>query len=160
MAKTQIIAEPAVPQVIVIREFAVPRELLFRAYVAPDLLVQWAGPLGLTMTIDHFDLRHGGTWRYISSDARGNEYCFKGVFHGTPSPDAIVETVEFEGMPGHVCMDTVTFTERGEGTVLTQNTVFQSVADRDEALRSNFAEGINVSMERLEQLLARLGRAS
>ena len=30
MATTQIIAEPAVPQVIVTREFAAPRELLFR----------------------------------------------------------------------------------------------------------------------------------
>jgi uncharacterized protein YndB with AHSA1/START domain len=160
MAKTQVIAEPAVPQVIVTREFAAPRELLFRAYVDPDLLVQWAGPLGLTMTIDHIDLRHGGTWRYISSDAHGNEYSFHGVFHGMPSPDGIVETVEFEGMPGHVCMDTVTFAERGDTTVLTQNTVFQSVADRDEALRSNMAEGMNVSMKRLEKLLARLGQAS
>lgn len=159
MPKTQIIAEPAVPQVIVTREFAAPRELLFRAYVDPDLLVQWAGPLGLTMTIDHFDLRHGGTWRYVSSDAHGNEYSFHGVFHGTPSLDGIVETVEFDGMPGHVCMDTVTFTERGNTTVLTQNTVFQTVADRDEALQSNFADGINVSMKRLEQLLARLDRA-
>lgn len=147
------------PQVIVTREFAAPRELLFRAYVDPDLLVQWAGPLGLTMTIDHFDLRHGGTWRYVSSDAHGNEYSFHGVFHGTPSLDGIVETVEFDGMPGHVCMDTVTFTERGNTTVLTQNTVFQTVADRDEALQSNFADGINVSMKRLEQLLARLDRA-
>lgn len=159
MPKTQIIAEPAVPQVIVTREFAAPRELLFRAYVDPDLLVQWAGPLGLTMTIDHIDLRHGGTWRYVSSDAHGNEYSFHGVFHGTPSLDGIVETVEFDGMPGHVCMDTVTFTERGNTTVLTQNTVFQTVADRDEALQSNFADGINVSMKRLEQLLARLDRA-
>jgi uncharacterized protein YndB with AHSA1/START domain len=160
MAKTQIIAEPGVPQVIVIREFAAPRELLFRAYVDPDLLVQWAGPLGLTMTVDHFDLRHGGTWRYISSDAHGNEYSFNGVFHGTPSLDGIVETVEFEGMPGHVCMDTVTFAERGERTVLTQNTVFQSVTDRDEALHSNFADGVNVSMKRLEQVLARLSPPS
>lgn len=147
------------PQVIVTREFAAPRELLFRAYVDPDLLVQWAGPLGLTMTIDHFDPRHGGTWRYVSSDAHGNEYSFHGVFHGTPSLDGIVETVEFDGMPGHVCMDTVTFTGRGNTTVLTQNTVFQTVADRDEALQSNFADGINVSMKRLEQLLARLDRA-
>jgi uncharacterized protein YndB with AHSA1/START domain len=160
MAKTQIIAEPGVPQVIVTREFAAPRELLFRAYADPDLLVQWAGPLGLTMTVDYFDLRHGGTWRYISSDAHGNEYSFNGVFHGTPSPDGIVETVEFEGMPGHVCMDTVTFAERGDTTVLTQNTVFQSVTDRDEALQSNFAEGINVSMKRLEHLLARLSPPS
>jgi uncharacterized protein YndB with AHSA1/START domain len=160
MARTQIIAKPAVPQVIVTGEFAAPRELLFRAYVDPDLLAQWAGPRELTMTIDHFDLRHRGTWRYTSSNADGNAYSFHGVFHGTPSTDGIVETFEFEGMPGHVCMDTVTFAERGDTTVLTQNTVFQSVADRDAALQSDMAEGIKLSMERLEELLAQLGPAS
>jgi uncharacterized protein YndB with AHSA1/START domain len=102
------------------------------------------------------NLRHGGTWRYTSSDADGNEYSFRGVVHGTPSPDGIVETFEFEGMPGHVCMNTVTLTERGGTTVPTQNTVFQSVADRDAALQSGMAEGINESMERLEELLVRL----
>ena len=32
MAMTQIIAEPAVAQVVVTREFAAPRGLVFRAY--------------------------------------------------------------------------------------------------------------------------------
>jgi uncharacterized protein YndB with AHSA1/START domain len=41
-----------------------------------------------------------------------------GVFHGDPSPDAIVQTFEFEGAPGHVCLQTVTFTERGGKTLM------------------------------------------
>jgi uncharacterized protein YndB with AHSA1/START domain len=47
-------------------------------------------------------------------------------------------------------------TERDEVTLLTQRTVFQSAADRDAALESNMADGINESMERLGELLARL----
>lgn len=39
MATTQIIAEPAVPQLVVTSEFAAPRGLLFRAYTDPELLV-------------------------------------------------------------------------------------------------------------------------
>lgn len=35
MAKTQITAEPAGPQILSTREFAAPRELLFRAYTDP-----------------------------------------------------------------------------------------------------------------------------
>ena len=67
MATTQITAEPAVPQLVIISEFAAPRDLLFRAYTDPELLVRWLGPRGLTLTIDHLDPRHGGTWRYIGS---------------------------------------------------------------------------------------------
>ena len=155
MATAQIIAEPAVPQVVVTREFAAPRELLFRAYTDPGLLVQWLGPRALKLDIDHFDPRHGGTWRYISSDADGNEYAFHGVFHGMPSPDGIVQTFEFEGMPGHVCLETVTFTERAGTTLVTQSTVFQSAGDRDAMLPSDMEQGINKSMQRLDELLVR-----
>jgi uncharacterized protein YndB with AHSA1/START domain len=158
MPTTQITAEPAVPQLVVVSEFAAPRDLLFRAYTDPDLLAQWLGPRGLTLTIDHIDPRHGGTWRYIGSDADGSKYSFHGVFHGAQSPDGIVQTLEFDGMPGHVCLETVTFTERGDTTLVTQNTVYQSVRDRDRALRFDMAEDINESIERLEDLLAQLVR--
>lgn len=156
MATTQITAEPAVPQLIITSEFAAPRDLVFRAYTDPELLAQWLGPRGLTVTIDNIDLRHGGTWRYIGSDADGSKYCFRGVFHGAPSVDGIVQTVEFDGMPGHVCLETLTFAERGETTLVTQNTVYQSVQDRDRVLHYDMAEDINESIERLEELLTRL----
>ncbi|MGH3194459.1 MAG: SRPBCC family protein [Streptosporangiaceae bacterium] len=156
MPTTQITAEPAVPQLVVVSEFAAPRDLLFRAYTDPELLAQWLGPRGLTLTIDHIDPRHGGTWRYIGSDADGGKYSFRGVFHGPQSPDGIVQTLEFDGMPGHVCLETVTFTERGDTTLVTQNTVYQSVQDRDRVLHYDMAEDINESIERLEQLLAQL----
>jgi uncharacterized protein YndB with AHSA1/START domain len=64
------------------------------------------------------EYRDGGSWRYIGSDDGGGKYCFRGVFHGTPSLDGIVRTVEFDGTPGRVCLETVTFTERGGTTHL------------------------------------------
>ena len=160
MATTQIIAEPGVPQVVVSREFDAYRDLLFRAHTDPDLLVQWLGPRELTTTIDRLDLRHGGRWRIAHWDIDGNEYGFHGVFHGTPSPSRIVWTAEFEGTPGHVGLETVTFEEIGGKTLLTQNSVFQSVADRDRALQAGVADGAIDSLDRLEELLARLAPVS
>ena len=160
MAKTQIIAEPGVPQIVITREFDAPRELLFRAYTDPELLAQWLGPRALTMTIDRHDPRDGGSWRYIHRDADGDEFAFHGVFHGTPSPDGIVRTFEFEGTPGHVSLETATFEERGGRTLLRMNSVFQSVEDRDGMVQSGMEEGVNDSMERLDELVARLAPGS
>ena len=160
MAQTQIIAEPGVPQIVIIREFASPRELLFRAFTDPELLVQSLGPRRLTMTIDRHDARDGGTWRFIHRDADGNEYAFHGVFHGTPSPDGIVRTFEFEGAPGHVSLETATFEERGGRTLLRMNAVYQSVEDRDAMVQSGMEDGVNDSMERLDELVARLAPVS
>jgi uncharacterized protein YndB with AHSA1/START domain len=159
MAKTRIVAEPGIPQIVISREFDAPRDLLFRAFTDPDLYVQWLGPRSLTMTIDRFEVRDGGGWRYINRDADGNEYAFHGLFHGTPSPDGIVQTFEFEGAPGQVALQMVSFEEHGGKTLLRQNAVFLSVENRDSMIRSGMEYGVNDSMERLEELMARLARA-
>lgn len=157
MTTTEIIAEPGVPQILMSRELAAPRECLFRAYTDPELLVQWLGPRRLTMTIDRFDLRDGGTWRYIHRDTDGTEHGFHGIFHGTPTPeDGIVQTSEFEGTPGHVSLETLTFEERDGRTLVRQNAVYQSVADRDAMLQSGMEAGSNEAFERLDELIARL----
>ena len=112
MNELHVTAEPGVPQVLTERAFEAPRELVFRAFTEPDLLAQWLGPRAFTMRVDRFDLRDGGSWRYVHVDEAGNEYGFHGVFHGEATIDGMVQTFEFEGAPGHVQMDTVTF-DRG-----------------------------------------------
>ena len=156
MIETTYIAEPGVPQILANRRLDAPAELVFRALTEPDLLVQWLGPRGLTMTIDRFDVRDGGRWRYVHTDDAGNAYGFHGVFHGTPSLEGIVQTFEFEGAPGHVQMDTATFEDEEGKTVLHMNSVFQSVEARDAMLRSGMEEGMNEGFERLDDLLAKL----
>jgi uncharacterized protein YndB with AHSA1/START domain len=156
MAKTQIVATQGVPQIVITREFEAPRDLVFRAYTDPELLVQWLGPRDLTMTVDTYDARDGGRWRYIHKDPQGNEFGFHGIFHGTPSPDAIVQTFEFEGVPGHVSLDTYTFTEHDGKTLVRSVSSFQSVEDRDGMVASGMERGVRDSGERLDELLAKL----
>ena len=156
MSKTDITAEPGIPLVLISREFDAPRDLVFRAYADPELLVQWLGPRDLTMTVDEYDVRDGGKWRYISKDAQGNEYGFHGVFHGNPSPDGIVQTFEFEGTPGHVSLDTFTLEEQDGKTLMRSVSSFQSVEDRDGMVAGGMERGVYDSYERLTELLARL----
>ena len=155
MTETVITAEPGMPLITITREFDAPRDLVFRAHVDPELLVQWLGPRDLTTTIDCYDARDGGTWRYVQKDADGNEYGFHGVFHGTPSPEAIVQTFEFEGVPGHVMLDTTTLEQRDGRTLMRTVSSFQSVEDRDGMIASGMEHGVRDSGDRLEELLAR-----
>jgi uncharacterized protein YndB with AHSA1/START domain len=156
MTTTQITAEPGSPYVDMTREFDAPRDLIFRAHTEPELLVQWLGPRRLTMIVDRMDVRDGGTWRYIHRDADGTEYGFHGVFHGTPSPDGIVQTFEFEGAPGHVSLDSLSLEERNGRTLLRAHSVFQSVEARDAMIESGMEGGINEGYARLDELIARM----
>lgn len=160
MTTTRITAEPGVPFIDLAREFDAPRDLVYRAHTDPELLVQWLGPRRLTMHVDRFELRDGGTWRYTHREADGTEYGFHGVFHGTPSPEGIVQTFEFEGAPGHVSLDSLAFEERGDRTLVRIHSVYQSVEARDAMVQSGMEGGLNDGYERLDELLARLAPIS
>jgi uncharacterized protein YndB with AHSA1/START domain len=158
MTQAQIIAEPGTHHIELTREFEAPRELVYRAYTDPELLAQWLGPRRMTIIIERHEVRDGGMWRFIHRDAEGNEYGFHGVFHGTPSPDNMVRTFEYEGYPGHVSLETATFEDLGGRTLVRVNAVFQSVADRDGTIQSGMESGVREGWERLDQLLAGLMR--
>jgi uncharacterized protein YndB with AHSA1/START domain len=157
MATTKISAPGGVPFIDIERELDAPRELVFRAYTEPELLKQWLGPRKYEMVIERYEVRDGGGWRYVHRDADGNEYGFHGVFHGPMSIDGGVQTFEFEGVPGHVALDTLRLEDLGNGrTRVTTHSVYQSIEDRDGMVEAGMSQGVNEGYERLDELLARL----
>jgi uncharacterized protein YndB with AHSA1/START domain len=158
MAKNQttIKAEPGKQEVIIIREFDAPRELVFKAFTDPKILVRWLGPRELTMTIEKFEARKGGSWQYTHADKDGNKFSFHGVVHELTAPERIIQTFEFDGLPekGHVAMETARFESLpGNRTRVTTQSVFQSVADRDGMVQSGMEHGVKDSHERLDEVL-------
>jgi len=161
MSKNQakIIAEPGKQEIFIMREFDAPKELVFRAYTESKLYAQWIGPRGLATTLEKFEPKNGGSWRYIQKDKDGNEFAFHGVNHEVLAPERIIGTFEFEGLPekGHVILQTLRFEVLPAGrTLVTSQSVFQSVADRDGMLHYGMESGVNDSFERLDELLAKM----
>jgi uncharacterized protein YndB with AHSA1/START domain len=152
----KIIAEPGVPQILIVREFNAPRRLLFRAYTEPDLVKRWLGPAGLELVVNQLDPRHGGRWRWTQYDGDGKGYVFHGLYHGEPTPERIVQTYEFDQAPGTVYLNLSTFDEADGVTTLTQNTVFFAVEDRDLYVAGGMEHGIRASMRQLDDLVAEL----
>ena len=154
MNRLQVTVPSQRPEVVMTREFDAPRELVFRAYIDPDLIPRWWGPRYLTTTVDRMDVRAGGSWRFVQRAPDGAIHAFHGVYHLVQPPERIVQTFEYEGEPGHVLLETVTFEDLGGRTRITTQTVFQSLRDRDGMVASGMESGVVESMDRLEQLLA------
>jgi uncharacterized protein YndB with AHSA1/START domain len=153
--ETQIISDPDVPLVRIIREFDAPPEKVFRAHTDPDLLVQWLGPRDLTMTIDHFDCRTGGSYRYVHTQD-GEEYGFRGSFHEVRPNELIVQTFTYEGMPDGVALEKLVLENLGNGrTRLTATSLVDSFEGRDGFVASGMEVGINEGYDKLDDLLAR-----
>ncbi len=152
---TTVTAEPGKQELFITREFDAPRELVYRAFTDPKLYVQWLGPRQYKMTLETFEPRSGGNWRYIHSDDNGNAYGFHGVFHEV-TPERMIQTFEFEGLPesGHVILDTLTFEALPNNrTRIKIHSVYQSVADRDGMVQSGMEKGLGEGFERLDEML-------
>lgn len=156
MATTKVSAEPGVPFIDITRDFDAPRELVFRAHTDPELLVQWLGGDKYEMIIDRYEVRDGGTWRYVHRDGQGNDWGFHGVFHGTPTPDGMVQTFEFEGAPGYVSLDSLTLEDLGDRTRVRIHSVHQTVEGRDAMVASGMEAGLTAGYQRLDELITRL----
>jgi uncharacterized protein YndB with AHSA1/START domain len=153
--ETEIIADPDVPLVRIIREFDAPPEKVFRAHTDPELLVQWLGPRNTAMTVDHFDCRTGGSYRYVHT-SDGEEYGFRGCFHEIRPAELIVQTFTFEGFPDGVALEKLVLEDLGDGrTRLTATSLVDSFEGRDALIASGMEVGVREGYERLDELLAR-----
>jgi uncharacterized protein YndB with AHSA1/START domain len=154
-SETHIVADPDVPLVRIVREFDAPPAKVFRAHVDPDLVLQWLGPRDLTMTIDHYDCRTGGSYRYLHT--RGDdEFGFHGSFHEVRPDELIVQTFCFEGFPDQVALERLVLEDLGNGrTRLTATSLVDSFQARDAFVASGMEGGVREGYERLDEILAR-----
>jgi uncharacterized protein YndB with AHSA1/START domain len=153
--ETQIIVDTEVPLVRIIREFDAPVEKVFRAHADPELFKQWNGPRGYEMTIDRFECRTGGGYRYVILTNDGFEAGFYGGFHEVRENELIVQTFTFEGVPDGVALEKLRFEDLGDGrTRLTATSLVDSFEDRDAFVASGMESGVVEGYEKLDELLA------
>jgi hypothetical protein len=104
--ETTIEAPAELPTITIVREFDAPVEKLFRAWTEPELVVQWIGPRSIQTRIDHWDVRTGGSWRYVGLRDGEEIARFFGSFHEIRPNQRLVQTFTYEGFPtgqpGHV----------------------------------------------------------
>ena len=141
------------------RVFDAPRELVFKAYTDPEAIPHWWGQRNSVTIVDKMDVRPGGAWRYVARVPDGTEYAFRGEFREVVPPERLVYTFEFEGMPGLITVDTITFEETDGKTTLTNFSLFDSIEDRDGMLASGMEEGANESLDLLAEYLETLKTA-
>lgn len=153
--ETEIVVDPDVPLVRIVREFDAPPDKVFRAHVDPELIVQWLGPRDLHMRVDHYDCRTGGSYRYVH-ERDGEEHWFHGSFHEVRPSELIVQTFTYEGMPDGVALERLRLEDLGGGrTRLTTTSLVDSFEDRDAFVASGMEVGVREGYERLDELLAR-----
>jgi uncharacterized protein YndB with AHSA1/START domain len=153
---TTITANPGEQVVDIERVVGAPVANVYLAYTDPTLFAQWVGPRGYDMDLTEFDVRDGGTWSYVHRTPDHGDHGFHGVFHSVQPQRRIVQTFEYEGVPGHVSLEAVSFEAISDNaTRIRVHSVFQSVEDRDGMVASGMAMGVTQGFEQLDELLVK-----
>lgn len=145
--------EPVGKEIIIKEVFNAPRERIFNAFLDAKLIPEWWGPRGYTTSVDKLEAKPGGAWRFVQCGPDGVEYAFHGEFREIEKPDCLVYTFEYESMPGHETIDSISIEEKEGKTILTERIEFQSVEDRDGMLKMGMEMGSRESAIRLSELL-------
>jgi uncharacterized protein YndB with AHSA1/START domain len=135
--------------------FDAPRDRVFAVYTDPELIPEWWGPRHIPVRVDYMDPRTGGRWRFVMRGEDGREIGFQGAYREVSPPERIVQTFEWEGMPGHVSVETAVLEDLGERTRLVSTSLFHTIEERDGMIASGMEGGAADTYNRLEELLAR-----
>jgi uncharacterized protein YndB with AHSA1/START domain len=151
-----VITLPNDTDYLVTRVFDAPAKLVFDALTTPELVKRWWGFETSEWLVCEIDLRVGGPWRYVIRE-RDMEVGFHGEYREIDGPHRLVWTEMYEGVPDTgpenypVC--TATLDEVDGVTTMTLHVHHTSKEERDAVLESGMESGMQVSYDRLEDLV-------
>jgi uncharacterized protein YndB with AHSA1/START domain len=153
-ASTLKVTTPSEREIRVERIFHASRARVWKAMTDPALVAQWWGR-GNKLVIERFDVQRGGRWRIVEHGPEGANG-FEGRYREVVPEERVVQTFEWDGMPGHVIVETVTLEDLGDGrTKLVNVSLFHTTEEREGMLHSGMEQGVKESYAALDRLLAK-----
>ena len=128
------------------------RERVWRAFTDPGQVTQWWGR-GHKLVIEKMEVERGGHWRFVEHGPEGING-FEGRYREVSPMERVVQTFEWDGMPGHVIIETMVLEDLGERTRIVTTSLFHTTEERDGFLNSGMEQGMNESYAALDRLLA------
>lgn len=155
VAQNAKVTTPSEREIHIERIFNAPRERVWKALTDPALVAQWWGR-GNRLVVERMELHRGGHWRFVEHSDHG-VHGFEGRYREVTPPERVVQTFEWDGMPGHVVIETMTLEDLGDGrTRLVNVSLFHTTEERDGMLHSGMENGLNQSYAALDRVLAEL----
>lgn len=152
---------PSDTTILITRAFDAPAALVFRTLTEPDLVKRWWGFETAQWQVCEIDLRVGGTWRYVVSQpcesAPDMVVGFHGGYREIDPPHHLVHTETFEGFPDGEALVSTTLDEADGVTTMRVLVQHSCKEHRDAHINSGMESGMQVSYNRIEDLLREIG---
>ncbi|MES2380923.1 MAG: SRPBCC domain-containing protein [Bacteroidota bacterium] len=155
----------------IVREFNAPKALVFDAFATAEAFAEWWGPVGMPVTVLHFDFKQGGKLHY---KMEGNGQTMWGVFNykNIIRPDSLAFVSSFSDESGNICnspfpidfpleiFNQLTLEEKNGVTILTLSGHPINATPEQEAtynsMFENMSQGFAGTFNQLDAYLAKI----
>ena len=149
--KTKVAAEDGRQELVITRDFDLPVDLLFRAFAEAEFVAQWMGT-----NVVKLESRSHGSYRFETTDPKGNLHAFSGVIHEFLPNEKITRTFEMESAAFGPQLEFFEFSAvSAEKSKLRMHIIFRSVSARDQLLKLPFAQGISMAHDRIQNMFTK-----
>lgn len=156
------VSTPSDREVLVKRSFDAPVDLVWQAYTEPELMRRWLTAMpGWSMPVCEMTTDVGGKYRWRwRDDANGTEFGFTGEMLEVELHSKMMHTQIYdqgnmdESMGDEPSIITVTFNETDGITNVATSIKFASKEDRDAAMSTGMTDGMEMSYQALDGVLA------
>lgn len=129
---------------------------VFSAFTQPERLARWWGPDGFSSTFETFDLRPGGSWRFVMHGPDGTNYPNTNVFKTVEPPNRI--EIDHISEDHHFVLN-ITLTGKGSQTLVGWEQTFDTVEHKQ--LIAPWVEPANEqNLDRLQREVAGINNSS
>lgn len=163
MSTDKLKVETKGKELIMSRIFDAPRELVFEAYSSCEHLKHWWGPKEWPMKECTLDFREGGKWHFcLQGPNEGDESWGLAIYQEIEEPEKIVYKDHFSDEDGNINKEmpemliTVEFIDQNGKTRLLSTTLFDSSETLEKTVEMGAVEGMNSSLDRLEEHLKKV----
>jgi uncharacterized protein YndB with AHSA1/START domain len=151
-----VITLPSDTEILITRQFDAPAALVFKALTTVEFVKRWWGFDTSEWLVCEIDFRVGGHWRFVTREG-DMEVGFHGEYMEIEAPRRIVQTEIYEGAPepypNDAAVNTTNLDEAGGVTTMTVLVTVRNQEIRDAILASGMETGMQISYNRLEDLV-------
>lgn len=156
------IADKEKNTITVRREFAAKRQLVWDCHTKSELLEKWFAPKPFKAKTKSMEFKEGGHWIYAMVDPEGKEHWGHTKYIKIKPIDYYQAQDAFADENGNINQELptavwdVTFTDKGNHTVVETIATYKSLQEIETVVNMGMREGLNASLENLDELLLTL----
>lgn len=156
------IVEKESNQLTLRREFLANRQLVWDCYTKSELLDKWFAPKPMTTKTKSMNFSEGGHWHYAMVDPNGTEYWGYTEYLTIQAIDFYTSLDAFSNEHGQVNKDLpranwrVSFSDKSKKNLVETVVQYNSLSDLEAVIQMGMEQGMRMTLEKLDELLATL----